>query len=64
MRSIYILQNAVRGMRLITNSSLTAKVPEPIADTALDPTAWSIRMHIRTPIDWEVPPTADPMTKT
>lgn len=53
----------MRAMRLVTDSSLTAKVPEPIADTALDPTAWSIRMHIRTPIDWENPPAADPMTK-
>ena len=50
-------------MRLMIDGSLTAKVPEPMADTALDPTAWSIRMHIRTPIDWEMPPTADPMTK-
>ena len=53
----------MRAMRLVTDSSLTAKVPEPMADTALDPTAWSIRMHIRTPIDWENPPAADPMTK-
>ena len=43
--------------------SLTAKVPEPMADTALDPTAWSIRMHIRKLIDWENHPAADPMTK-
>ena len=50
-------------MHLMINRSLTAKVPEPIADTALDPTAWSIRMHIRKPIDWEIPPTADPITK-
>lgn len=53
----------MRVVHLMTKSSLTAKVPEPMADTALDPTAWSIRMHIRTPIDWENPPIADAMTK-
>lgn len=63
MRDIYILRRIIRAMRLMINGSLTAKVPEPMADTALDPTAWSMRMNIRMPIDWEMPPTADPMTK-
>jgi hypothetical protein len=63
MGGIYILRGIIRAMCLMTNGPLTAKVPEPMADTALDPTACSIRMQIRTPIDWENPPTADPMTK-
>jgi len=50
-------------MRLMGSTSLTAKVPAPIASTALDPAPWSIRMHMRTAIDFENPPTVDPMMK-
>jgi hypothetical protein len=50
-------------MRLMSSTSLTAKVPAPMASTALDPAAWSIRMHMRTAIEFEIPPTADPMMK-
>ena len=53
----------MRAVRLMSSTSRTAKVPAPMASTALDPAAWNIRMHIRTLIDIESPPTADPMMK-
>ena len=42
---------------------LTDKVPAPMARIALDPAACNIRMPIRTAIELETPPTADPMMK-
>lgn len=53
----------LRAMRLMSGNLLTAKVPAPMASTALDPAACNIRMHMRTAIDFETPPTADPMVK-
>ena len=50
-------------MRLMSSSLLTAKVPAPMASTALDPAACKTRMLMRTAIDFETPPTADPTVK-
>ena len=50
-------------MRLMSSNVLMAKVPVPMVSTALDPAACNTRMLMRTAIDFETPPTADPMVK-
>jgi len=50
-------------MRLMCSTSLTAKVPAPMAMIELAPAACNTRIHMRMVIDSEAPPTAEPMMK-